>query len=170
MTAGFQPHPAPAGSVTPPIEGGGSYQYDSPYGKPRGLRARLVKWADEMGTNHTWPWAGLGIIQDIRLVAYILEKREWLEKMRLSTDPEAQQFATELLDDADELETIEWAAADVKGLPKEPHALPGVETIEKLDAVAVDYLAVRNVLVETGALAPDDDQTPVADLLRVLLA
>lgn len=144
--------------------------YESPHGKPRGLALRLADWAERMGRDRGLPWAGLGIIGDLKLAAGILNKREWLEAMRLSDDPEAQRFAVELLDDADEHEIAIDAADHVRGLPDEPHALPPVETIEKLDARAVDYGRVRDVLVQTGALADDDTETPVADLVRALLS
>lgn len=144
--------------------------YASPYGKPRGLPRRLLDWAARMGTDRSLPWAGLGIIGDLKMAASILNRREWLETLRLSDDPEAADFARELLDDLDELETVETAAASVRGLPTEPHALPGVETIERLDGVAEQYEAVRAVLVERGALAADDRDTPVGDLVRALLS
>lgn len=143
--------------------------YISPYGKPRGLVARLLKMAQTMATDRG-RWAGLGIIEDLKLAASILNRREWLEAMRFSADPLAQTFAAELLDDVDELDCVETAAAHVQGLPDEPEALPGVETIERLDKRAQDYESVRAVLLEIGALAEGDRETPVADLVRALLS
>lgn len=40
--------------------------YVSPHGKPEGLRKRLEYWAERMSTDPSLPWAGLGIIADIR--------------------------------------------------------------------------------------------------------
>ncbi len=151
--------------LTPPHWGGPGYT--SPYGKPRGLAQRLDEWAGRMGTDRSLPWAGLGIIGDLELAASILNRREWLESLRLSDDPEAQRFAAELLDDVDEWEAAEDAAAHIKSLPGEPHALPPVDTIERLDA---ENAAVRDVLVSCGALAPGDKDTPIADLVRALLS
>lgn len=144
--------------------------YVSPHGKPRGLPGRLADWAARMGTDRSLPWAGLGIVGDLKMAASILNRREWLESLRLSDDPEAARFAAELLDDVDELETVETAAASIKGLPDEDYQLPAVETIERLDGVAEQYEAVRAVLVERGALADDDRDTPVGDLVRALLS
>lgn len=144
--------------------------YQSPYGRPRGLAKRLADMAARMGTDRALPWLGLGIVEDLIMAASILNRREWLEKLRLSDDPEAQQFAAELLDDADTLEAAEIAAAHVQGLPKEPHALDPVDTIERLDAFAVERQQIRDLLVEIGALAENDDETPVADLIRALLS
>lgn len=148
--------------------------YVSPYGKPRGLAARLLKMAGRMSTDRTLPWAGTGIIEDLKMAAQVLNKREWLEKLRLSDDPDAQRFAAEALADEELLDAAYDAAGHVKGLPDEATALDPVETIEKLDAATVaarrDYTAVRDVLVGLGALADDDTETPVADLLRALLS
>lgn len=144
--------------------------YISPYGRPRGLAKRLAAMAERMGTDRALPWLGTGIIEDLKLTASILNRREWLEKMRLSDDPAAQQFAAELLDDVDTLEAADDAAAHVQGLPKEPHALDPVVTIERLDKVAVERQQIRDLLVELGALAEGDDDTPVVDLIRALLS
>lgn len=143
--------------------------YVSPYGQPRGLASRLLKMAQIMATDRG-RWAGTGIIEDLKLTASILNRREWLEKLRLSDDPDAQRFAAELLDDVDELDCVETAAAHVRGLPDEPEALQGVETIERLDKRAQDYESVRAVLVQVGALDDGDRETPVADLVRALLS
>jgi hypothetical protein len=149
--------------------------YVSPYGKPRGLPQRLAAWPRRISSTEEYrPWLGTGIIEDLKLAAAILNRREWLEKLRLSDDPAAQQFAAELLDDIDELETVECAAANVNGLPDAPYALPGVETIEKLDARAVgldgQLTQIREMLVSAGVLEEGDDETDLAALLRALLA
>ena len=148
--------------------------YVSPYGKPGGLAKRLADWAERLPLDHSYPWVGTGILEDLKLAAAILSKREWLEAMRLSDDPEAQQFAAELLAVCDEWDAAEDACAYVRGIPGEDSALPPVDTIEKLDAAALaaqrDYGRVRDVLVERGALAHDDTETPVGDLVRALLS
>ena len=108
------------------------------------------------------------------MAAQILSKREWLEKLRLSDDPDAQRFAAEALEDEETLEAAATACGYVTGLPEEKYRLDPVQTIERLDAAVAaaraDYESVRFVLVQTGALAADDKDTPVADLLRALLA
>lgn len=144
--------------------------YVSPYGRPRGLASRFLKMAHIMATDRG-RWAGTGIIEDLKLAASILNRREWLETMRLSSDPEAQRFAAELLDDADELEAAEDAAAHVQGLPEEPDALDPTRTIERLDAEAVKgqqaMRQIRSLLEEQGVV---DDATPTDDLPGILRA
>lgn len=148
--------------------------YVSPHGKPRGLARRLSDFTAHVcsGTGRHL-WAGLGIIEDLKLAAAILNKREFLESLRLSPDPDAQRFAAELLDDDETLEAVQSAADRAQQVGKYSGDDP-VQIIEQLDdacaAARRDYDAVRSVLVETGALADDDTETPVADLLRALLA
>ena len=140
--------------------------YESPFGKPRGLVGRLADWADRMGKDRSLPWAGLGIIEDLRLMVQVLDKREWLEAMRLSDDPDAQRFARELLADNETVEAAEGAAYNAHHVSDEAADDP-VRAIEELDARLV---RIRGVLVSTGALADDDTETDLADLLRALLS
>lgn len=49
--------------------------YVSPYGKPDGITDRLKKWADDLGKDRTFPWAGLGLIADLQTAAALLEGR-----------------------------------------------------------------------------------------------
>lgn len=48
--------------------------YESPHGKPEGLRKRLDDWARRMSNNDSLPWAGLRIIEDIKLAVTLLPK------------------------------------------------------------------------------------------------
>ncbi len=156
-----------------PVSAPRASHYVSPHGKPRGLARRLAEWAERMGTDKGLPWAGLGIIRDLQMATHILNKREWLEAMRLSDDPEAQRFAEELLGDDETLDAAWNAAEHVKAAVPEFDTLDPVAAIETLDAAAVeaqrDYRAVRAVLVDAGALADDDTETPIADLVRALM-
>lgn len=43
--------------------------YDRKYGKPEGLTERLENWADRLGSDKSLPWAGLGLIDDLRAAA-----------------------------------------------------------------------------------------------------
>lgn len=54
--------------------------YVSPYGKPEGLAERLDKWASDLSKNSTYPWAGLGLIADLKLAAATLSGRPVEEK------------------------------------------------------------------------------------------
>lgn len=149
-------------------------QYVSPYGKPRGLAARLASAEARFRTDRSFPWQGTGIIEDLRLVVQILNKREWLEKLRLSDDPDAQRFAAEALADDETLEAVQDAADRAQASNEKYSGADPVAVIEQLDDAALaarrDYDAVRDVLVQAGALADDDKETPVADLLRMLLS
>lgn len=49
--------------------------YESPYGKRLGLRERIADWVEQLGTDKTLPWVGLGLIADLRLVAEVLPEK-----------------------------------------------------------------------------------------------
>lgn len=144
--------------------------YVSPYGKPAGLPERMAAWVDRMKTDRSLPFAGMGILEDCKLAARILNSREFLDWLRVNGTTEQADFAGEILRDLETLDAADDAARHVEGLPDEPHALDPVATIEKLDKRAVDYEAVRGVLIDCGALGEDDTETPVADLIRALLS
>lgn len=144
--------------------------YVSPYGQPRGLRSRLGRIEKGLRLDRSYPWLGTGIIEDLRLVMALLDKREWLEAMRLSDDPDAQRFAAELLADDEAYEAANDAAAHVGGLPKEPHALDPVETIEKLDPLAVGFEQVRKTLQELNVIDEQTSDDEIPGLIRVLLS
>ncbi len=148
--------------------------YVSPFGKPTGLKRRLLEHVERMGRDRNLPWLGTGIIEDLKLAAAILNKREWLEAMRLSNDPEAQRFAAELLDDDETLDAAWNAAEHAKALPDDVDKLDPVAVTEALDAEATKAQAtnrsIRLVLEQAGVA---DDQTTdeeLPDLLRALLA
>ena len=47
--------------------------YVSPYGKADGLSDRLKKWADDLGKDRRYPWAGLGLIEDLLVAAAVVD-------------------------------------------------------------------------------------------------
>jgi hypothetical protein len=53
--------------------------YVSPYGKPDDLAARLDQWAETLSKDNRYPWAGLGLIDDLKLAAATLEKKPVVE-------------------------------------------------------------------------------------------
>jgi hypothetical protein len=71
--------------------------YVSPYGQLPGLAERLEQWARRMGTDRTLPWAGLGIIGDLKLAASILNLREFAEYVRTNGAPEHRLWADDIL-------------------------------------------------------------------------
>lgn len=143
--------------------------YVSPFGKPQGLAARLAKWASDMGTDRNLPWAGLGIIEDLKLAAQLLNLREFGEWLRTHGSPEHRHFADELLRNEETLEAVDSALATAGLRNFDPVA--GVETLQReRDQAGRDYRELRRVLVECGALSGDDADTPIADLVRALLS
>ena len=108
------------------------------------------------------------------MAGYVLNKREWLEKLLLSDDPDAQRFAREALVGDETLEAVQDAVDRAQASAEKYLGADPVAVIEQLDEAALaarrDYAAVRDVLVQAGALADDDEETPVADLLRALLS
>lgn len=42
------------------------------FGKPENLEKRLAYWARQLGTNKSWPWMGLGLIDDLRCACSLL--------------------------------------------------------------------------------------------------
>lgn len=39
------------------------------FGKPEGLGKRLAMWANSLGRNKSYPWLGLGIVDDLKAAA-----------------------------------------------------------------------------------------------------
>jgi len=46
--------------------------YESRFGKREGLKERLAEWAETLSHDNRYPWAGLGIIADLKLAAEVL--------------------------------------------------------------------------------------------------
>lgn len=147
--------------------------YVSPYGKPEGLTERLRDWVDRACRDKSSPWPGTGILEDIKLALQFLDNREWLENLRATGDDTQRTFAGELLRTLDTVDAMQSAADRAAAYPGFSGADP-VQVLEKVDDVATDALRqvdrIRDVLVEAGALADGDTETPVPDLLRALLA
>lgn len=151
--------------------------YVSPYGLPSGLSGRLLAWVDRMGKDRSLPWVGLGVLEDMVLASRILNSREFLESLLVGGTGEQADYARELLADADTLDAIGDAIGHIEGLPPGPGPGPEITdpvvAIEELDAAAArarrEIEAIRDVLVEAGALTPGDRTTPLADLVRLLM-
>lgn len=139
--------------------------YVSPYGKVAGLTRRLAEFAQRLRTDRSYPWLGTGIIADLEAIVAILNLREFGEYLRVhGTDSRWGNEILELLEKSEgDDETIEAFETAIE-CPANKDVVRHAENLKG----EVD--AVRKVLVETGALAEGDDQTPIPDLLRMLLS
>lgn len=149
------------------------------YGRPAGLAARLAEWNNRLRRSGAGVpaigdvpagsfWGGL--IADIGAVMQILNLREFGEWLRVNGPAEHRQFADEIMANDETLEAFEAATYAARDRHELGDYADPVAAVEALDKRAQDYEAVRRALVDTGALAEGDDETPVADLIRALLA
>lgn len=148
-----------------PNEHGYTSNYVTPSGHLEGLRGRLARWVERMGTDRSLPWVGLGLVRDLEVVMRLLNLREFAEWLKLHGPPEHQEFADDILRDQETIEAVHDALKHAGHEVIDP-----VAGVEALDGEVRQVDAIRQVLVETGALAADDQDTPIPDLLRALLA
>lgn len=141
--------------------------YRSPYGKLPGLAQRLAEHIRTLSTDKYAPFVGLGMIEDLRMVSRFLNLREFAEDRRINGTDDEREFADEILRNEETLQAIENALQHAGFGNYDPVA--AVETMDR-ETRNDAFAKVRGLLVEKGALAPDDDQTDPVDLLRVLLA
>lgn len=140
--------------------------YVSPYGHLSGLRDRLKRTLARLGTDRSLPWVGLGLVNDLEVILQLLNLQEFAEWLRVNGPPEHRAFADDILADQFTLEAVRQAV-DTAGQRDEPDP---VKAVENLHDELGTFDAMRRVLVETGALADDDHDTPLPDLLRALLS
>lgn len=140
--------------------------YVSPYGHLSGLRERLARTLDRLGRDRSLPWVGLGLVNDLEVTLQLLNLQEFAEWLRVNGSPEHQHFAADILADQFTLEAVR-DACDSAGQKNEPDP---VKAVENLHGELTAYDDMRKVLVDTGALADDDYETPLPDLLRALLS
>lgn len=136
------------------------------FGTVIGLPQRMAAWVDRMGKDRSLPWVGLGIIKDMEMAVQLLNLREFAEWLRTKGDPEHQGFADDILADQETLDAVR-DACNTAGYRDEPDV---VRAVELLDDEVRKVDAVRQVLIDTGALAKDDTETDVPSLLRALLS
>lgn len=143
--------------------------YVSPYGKIEGLTGRLGDWIGRLKFDKTLPWAGLGILADLEVIMRLFSLEEFGQWLRTHTDDELQRWGVEVLDAADAVADLDALSEDIderlgdKNDPTEPLA-------NIVERVADERDEVRKVLIDCGALAPDDTTTNVPDLVRALLS
>jgi hypothetical protein len=139
--------------------------YVSPHGHLSGLRERLARTLDRLGRDRSLPWVGLGLVNDLEVTLQLLNLQEFAEWLRVNGPPEHRGFADDILADQFTLEAVRDALKHAGHEVDDP-----VQGVEGLQAELATYDAMRRVLVETGALADDDRDTPLPDLLRALLS
>jgi hypothetical protein len=132
------------------------------YGEIEGLPERLADWLKRTKYDKSLPWVGLGIVADLEAVVRLLSLEEFGQWLRTHPDAELQRWGDEVLDAAGDRDAL-LATID-EHLPEGETATAAVELA---GATITD---VRAVLVECGALSPDDTDTDVPALLRALLA
>jgi len=144
--------------------------HTSPYGKLEGLPARFDALAQRLRKDRSFPWLGTGIIQDIDLMRKYLNLREYGEFLRTKGGGELGPLGDEILEACD-------AVDEKERLEEHIDEALGVATGETYDAAlgrardqAVTLEAIRETLVETGALAEDDSEADLAALLAMLLS
>lgn len=132
----------------------------------RGLPQRMAEWlslANAPGTN----WLGFGRHRDLELIVRLLSLNEFGQWLRTHTDDDLQQWGLEVIEAAeasDELEALRGTIDDA--LPR--NSAPTYKGAVEIAGETITN--VRAVLVDIGALAPEDTETPISDLLRALLA
>ena len=144
--------------------------YVSPYGKIEGLAQRLADFRLRLirpGGN--LPFYG-GMVADLEVVLRLLNAREFAEWLRVHGDDEQARFAVEILAALDEQGEMDDLISDIERVVPVAEGQEYAEAVEGVAGKAVRYDAVRAVLVNCGALAADDTETNVPDLIRALLA
>jgi hypothetical protein len=134
------------------------------YGTPAGLPERLQKWRDTLCTTRSLPWLGAGLIKDLEIAMQLLNMREFAEYVRDKGDPAHARFADEIL----QAQGILADAGHRSGTLADSVDALDDENRENV-AKAVIFEEVRQVLVDTGCLQANDHETPVPDLVRMLL-
>lgn len=130
--------------------------YERKYGKIEGITERTADWVRRVSEDKALPWVGLGLIDDLEVILRLLSLEEFGAWLHTHSDDELQRWGVE----------VQEAAAARAELDE----LPTAETLADNEQAAEAYDAVRNVLVECGALSADDTDTDVPALLRALLA
>lgn len=69
--------------------------YESPYGKPEGLRDRLAEWVQRLSNDRNLPWVGLGLIDDLDAATAMQDRIDSLFKAIKHGDFEHQNWLFE---------------------------------------------------------------------------
>lgn len=136
----------------------------SQYGQIKGLPERIAEWVQRCSRDKSLPWVGLGLIADMEAVVRLLSLEEFGKWLHTHPDDELQRWGVTVLDAAADRAHLEKLTARIDtAVPPIDDNEPSLDQIDRAGEV-------RTVLVELGALAPDDTDTSIPDLLRALLA
>jgi hypothetical protein len=139
--------------------------YVRPYGRAEGLATRLEEWRERLCSTAA-PWFGLGLMDDLQMAAQLLNLPEFVDWLRVHGDPAHSHFADEIAADRETLEAVSDALHEAgRGRGEDP--VLGVESLHR-EVCQVDD--IRAVLVRCGALAADDNTTPLPSLIAALLS
>ena len=135
------------------------------FGTVIGLPQRLAAHINRLGTDRSLPWVGLGLINDLEIAVQLLNLTEFAEWLRTKGDPEHARFGDDILADQETLEAVHQALHTAGHDQADP-----VAGVESLDEEVRQVDAIKQVLIDTGALAKDDTKTDMVALLRALLS
>jgi hypothetical protein len=166
--------------------------YVSPYGKLPGLTERLASLRRTLGQSG-YRFVGTGPIADLELAMRLLNLKEYAEWMIAHGSPEQVEWGKEIIEHQGAVELlgggpqpareIEELIAGEKALTRLEEAIKDatngefgtdiadlVQAVETLAEESKEGAAIRQVLIDVGALAVGDPDTDVAALVRALLS
>lgn len=132
--------------------------------------ARLTKLRDRLRPVYAHPadqYPRSGLL-DFDIMLKILSLPEFAAWLRQHGDATQSAFGTEIIDALDERDAAVGELEDIDDALSAGTRQP--DTVEAVRGVVDQFEGVRDVLVEAGALAEGDYDTPVAPLLQALLA
>lgn len=144
--------------------------YVSSYGAMAGLPQRLSAWSKRLRQNDGRPFVGLGPIADLELVMQLLNLREFADYLNVHGTDEQRRWAAEIIEAQAEVDLAEALYGSIERVLPVREGQEYGEAIEGAARKAVIHDAMRAVLEQVGALAPDDTDTDLPALLRALLS
>lgn len=177
--------------MIPPANVPQTPDYVSPYGRLAGLTERLAEFRKQLGQGGRH-WYGTGPIADLELAMRLLNLREYAEWMISKGTAEQVEWGKQILDQGDALEQLDGPnpAQEIEELIASEHAYTRLEAaikaatndefgtepddlvraVETLAEESKESAAIRQVLIDVGALSLGDPDTDTAALVRALLS
>jgi hypothetical protein len=133
------------------------------------LAARIAARIERIKRDPSHPWVGLGIVRELEEIMQLLTLPEFAEWLRLHGGEHAK-WADEILAAHDTATDHAELIDDIDDTVSVAVGQPYSEAIALAAADAATLHDVRAVLVERGALAADDRETELPDLIAALLS